>query len=187
MTETLRRRLVHFRTEGDITADFEAARRKKVRALRRVIHSCFYYQCAAAAGCIAASLILGAGAAAAAVIIGAVAAVMVAFLSVGGGTAEKTIVYILDLAYAVICFTAGAMADNGAPFYVCGIIMLTAALAALGGFFAAYMRDVLEKTTAADLTAEDYDMTPNAHAAEHSLPKKSELRVLAEQFAEKMR
>lgn len=187
MAGTLRRRLVHFSTGGDIAADFEAARRKKVRALRRVIHGCFYYQCAAAAGCIAASIILGAGAASAAVAIGAAAAVMVAFLSVGGGTAEKTIVYILDLAYAVICFTAGAMAENGAPFTVCGIIMLTAAAAALGGFFAAYMRGVLEKTTADDLTAEDYDMTENASAAETAPPKKSELRELAEQFAEKMR
>lgn len=186
MTDALRRRLVHFRTGGDIAADFEAARRKRIRTLRKIMHGCFYYQCAAAVGCIAAAIALGAGAAAAAVAIGAVAAVMVAFLSVGGGTAEKTIVYILDLAYAVICFTAGMTAENGAPFSVCGAVMLTAAVAALGGFFAAYIRSLLENITPGELTAADYDLAESA-SGKPAAPEKSEMRILAEQFAEKMR
>lgn len=189
MTEALRKRLVHFRTQGDIAADFEAARRKRIRVLRRVIHACFYYQCAAAVGCIAAAVLLGAGAAVAAIIVGAAAVVSVAFLSVGGGTAEKTIVYILDLAYAAICFTAGALAENGAPFSVCGVIMLTAALAALAAFFAAYLRAYLEKMTSEELSEGDYTQIgeKSAPPAPAVPEEKSEMRELAEMFSERMR
>lgn len=183
MTEALKRRLVRYCTKGDEKSDLEAGRRKRIRALRRVIHACFYYHCAAAAGCIAAAVMLGAGAAWAAVAVGSAAAVVIAFMSVGGGSAEKTIVYILDLAYTVICFTAGAEAENGAPFFVCGAIMLTAALAALASFFAAYIREQLEK-----LAAEKPTPIHEPHSAEQPAPSaKSEMRELAEMFSEKMK
>lgn len=155
MIENIKKRIIHFYTHGNIIEDFVEARRKKSVKLRRVIHACFYIQCAAAAGCIISALALGTGAAAAAIAAGSIASCVVAFISLGGGTAEKTILYILNLVYAVICFAVGGLGGSPA-FAVCGVIMLFAALAALAGFFAAWCRQYLLDFSPAKITRSDY-------------------------------
>ncbi|MDE6030333.1 MAG: hypothetical protein K2G32_01770, partial [Oscillospiraceae bacterium] len=115
MLENIKKRIIHFYTHGNIIEDFVEARRRKTAKLRRIIRACFYIQCGLAAGCIAAALLMGTSGAAA-VIAGSIAVCVVAFIALGGGTMEKTILYILDLAYAVICFIVGGL--FGSPAFI---------------------------------------------------------------------
>lgn len=195
MLDDIKKQLIHFCTHGNVIEDFVASRRKKARRLRAVVHICFYAQCASALGCILAAVLMHA-AGAAAIIIGALLACAVAFFALGGDTAEKTILYLLDLVYAVICFIAGASGAGGA-FFVCGGIMLAAAAAALCGFFAAYLRQYLMEFSPLSLTKSDYTRLSTAFTENEPLPEpqlmqppplpeqpRSELRALADRLSE---
>ena len=189
MTGKIKKRLIHFYTHGNITEDFNVSRRKKARSLRRIIHVCFYLQCAAAALCIASAAVLGAGAGIVPVVIGSAAVVVAAFLSVGGGAAEKTVLYILDLVYSVICFAAGALVATGAAYLVCGGVMLLAAVAAFVGFMASYLRKYLSDFAAENIRREDYTLIGGfieELPAEPPAPKKTEMQELAESLAQKL-
>lgn len=191
MFDETKRRLVHFCTHGNVIDDFVASRRKKARRLRLIIHICFYTQAAAAIGCILAAILLHAQGAAA-IVIGALLALAVAFFALGGDTTEKTILYLLDLVYAVICFIVGA-SGGGRAFFACGWIMLVSAAAALCGFFAAYFRQYLMEFSPLSLQKSDYTRLSTAFAESEpaepaqlmqpppipELPR-SELRVLAD-------
>lgn len=196
MLDDIKKQLIHFCTHGNVIDDFVASRRKKARRLRAVIHVCFYVQCAAAAGCILTALLMHASGAAA-IIIGSLLTCAVAFLALGGDTAEKTILYLLDLVYAVICFIAGG-SGAGSTFFACGGIMLAAAAAALCSFFAAYLRQYLMEFSPLAITKSDYTrlstaFTENAPPAEKAAlmqppplpePQRSELRALSDRLAE---
>lgn len=197
MLENIKKRIIHFYTHGNIIEDFVEARRRKTAKLRRIIRACFYIQCALAAGCIASALLMGTSGVSA-IIAGAVAVCVVAFISLGGGTAEKTILYILDLAYAVICFIVGGLGGSSA-FIVCGVLMLLSAGAALGGFFAAWCRQYLLDFSPARITRSDYtrltaglsepppeapQMVPPPAPAPPPPPPKSEMEMLAEKLSE---
>lgn len=195
MLDDIKKQLIHFCTHGNVIEDFVASRRKKARKLRAVVHICFYAQCAAALGCILAAVLMHA-AGAAAIIIGALLACAVALFALGGDTAEKTILYLLDLVYAVICFIAGA-SGAGSAFFVCGGIMLAAAAAALCGFFAAYLRQYLMEFSPLSLTKSDYTRLSTAFTENEPLPEpqlmqppplpeqpRSELRALADRLSE---
>ncbi len=192
MTEKFKKRLIHFKTHGNIIEDFVCARTKRTRALRRAIHACFYAQCAASVGCIAAAVAFDIGVAMAAVIAGAIASCVVAFIALGGGAAEKTILYLLDIVYAIISFTAGAM-GGGAAFFICGALMVFAAAVSFVGYYVSYLRDFLTDLSPAKLTKDDYTLIPLAGelmnvAKEEPLtpppPPKTELMLLSEQLAE---
>lgn len=186
MFDRTKKRLIHFCTTGNIAEDFARVRKKRIKLLRSVIHLCFYAQCAAAVGCVVTAVLADVGAALAGVAIGSFAVVAVAFMSLGGGSAEKTFSYLLDLVYAVICFLTG-----GKPFYICGALMLLAAVFALGEFFAAYFRQYLRDFSADMLTRSDYIMlslfaeekrsAPEVHTPPIP-PAKSEMKLLSEQL-----
>lgn len=190
MLEKIKKRLIHFRTDGNIIEDFVAARLRKAGFLRRVIHYCFYVQCVAAAACCVAGIFFT-GSVAAALIICAAAAVSIAaaFMALGGGFTAKTVSYTLDLLYAVICFFQGERV-----FYVCGGIMLAAAAAALASFAAGYFRKFLLEYSPLKITREDYDFTvyyrlrqleePPAPPPPPPPPPRSEMRLLADRVVE---
>lgn len=197
MIENIKKRIIHFNTHGNIIEDFVEARRHKAVKLRRIIRVCFYIQCAAAVGCVATAFALGAGAAAAAVIVGSAAVCAVAFMAMGGGSAEKTILYMLDLVYAVICFIAGGLGEMAA-FVMCGIIMIIAALAALIGFFASWCRQYLMDFSPSQITRSDYTRLTLSFAEQPTAveepilllppplpppPPKTEMEQLAERLA----
>lgn len=197
MLENIKKRIIHFYTHGNIIEDFVEARRKKTAKLRRVIRACFYIQCALAVCCIAAALLMRAGGAYA-IIAGSIAVCVVAFISLGGGTVEKTILYILDLSYAVICFIVGGLGGSSA-FTVCGALMLLSAAVALGGFFAAWCRQYLLDFSPARITRDDYTRLITSDSAEAPRqdyapvppapappppPPKTEMEMLAEKLAD---
>lgn len=191
MINNIKKRLIHFYTSGNITEDFVAHRRKKTKELRRLIHICFYAQCALAVLSVIFAAVLGAGAGIVAVIIGAVAAIAMALFALGGGYMEKTILYLLNLVYSVICFIVGAATENGSPFTACGVIMLIAAVFALTGYFASYFREYLMDFSPLAITRSDYTRLANFSDPEPVAPKeppippappKSELKLLSEQL-----
>ncbi|MBQ4165245.1 MAG: hypothetical protein IJD85_02880 [Oscillospiraceae bacterium] len=188
----IKARLLHFETGGDIIKDFVAARLKKAAKLRGIIHVCFYMQCVIAAACIAIGMLLGSELSAQIFsgIAGAVV-IVVAFAALGGGVTEKTVSYILDMAYAVVCFFFGDTA-----MYICGGLMLAAAFAALAAFFAYYFRQWLLDYSPLMIREEHYTLKkgavlrfvdeeqPEEEPLPPPVPQKSELMEVAEAFME---
>lgn len=189
MMDGIRSRLLHFETDGDVIQDFVAARIKKAAALRRVTHVCFYAQCVLSAACIMVALMLGTMMFAKLfACIAGVLAIVVAFFALGGGGTEKTVSYIMDLIYAVVSFSLG-----GIDMYICGGLMLAAALAALISFFADQARKFLLDYSPLKLRRSDYTLIPSTKPqqvlpdeppAPPPPPEKSELMEVAEQFME---
>ncbi len=190
--ERIKRRLIHFKTDGaSIVSDFVAARQKRAGILRRTVHACFYAQCAAALTCAVLSFSMGGAVTGIIVTAGAAASAAAAFMAVTGGFVIRTISYVLNLVYAVICFIIG-----GELFTACGIIMLISSAAALISFAAGYFREFLLEYSPLKLTPEDYTLIgggvpPRLYAPEIPreeerpvirIPKpKSELMLIAEQ------
>ncbi len=186
MMDRIKRRLLHFSTDGDIIPDFMSARLAKSEKLRSVVRFCFFVQSAFALSEIVVGISLGGSlrscifaALAGAAVIG------VAFFALGGGSAEKTVSYIMNLIYAVVCFVMG-----GTGMYICGGILLGAAVAALVSFFADYFRRWLLGFSPLCIREEHYTLTAQAKRIERLVeeappePEKSELMEVAEAFAE---
>lgn len=192
MLERIKKKLIHFNTDGrSIVTDFVSARTKRARALRRAIHVCFYAQCAAAVVCVICGFVLGGAVTGCIIAAGALASVGAAFMAVSGDHIICTVSYILNLVYAVICLVIG-----GNLFALCGALMLVSSAAALFGFGAGYFRGYLLGFSPVKLTPEDYTLTggyvpavipeePVIPAEPEPLPK-SELLQIAEQVAQIM-
>lgn len=192
LIEGIKRRLIHFKTDGaSVVSDFVAARQKRAGILRRTVHACFYVQCAAALTCAVLGFSMGGAVTGIIVTLGAAASAAAAFMAVSGGFVIRTISYVLNLVYAVICFIIG-----GELFTACGIIMLISSAAALISFAAGYFREFLLEYSPLKLTPEDYTLIgggvpPRVYAPEFSreeerpvirIPEpKSELMLIAEQ------
>ncbi len=188
MIDWIKDRLLHFRTDGRaITSDFVAARQKKAALLRRAVHICFYSQCALAVLCMIISC--AANAMPIFAIIASLAVIAVAFFALGGGATERTVSYILDLVYAVICFIIG-----GSAYIACGVFMLMAAVCAFIGFTAWYFRGFLLEYSPLKITEKHYTViryallelehkeqeAPQEPPPPPPPPPKSDMQVLAE-------
>ena len=194
MLDGIKKRLIHFETDGkSIVSDFVSVRQRRAGALRRVIHACFYIQCAAALVCVVCSFAMGGAVTGFILTVGAVASAGAALMAVTGDSAVRTISYILDMVYSVICFILG-----GTLFTLCGIVMLVSAAAALCGFAAGYFREYLLQFPPVKLTPEDYTLTGGAvdtaaeAVSQPELPPepepqpKSELMLVAERVSQIM-
>lgn len=189
MLDGIKRRLIHFKTDGkSIVSDFVSARQRRAGAFRRVIHACFYIQCAAALVCIVSGFAMGGSVTGLVLTVGAAASVAAALMAVTGEFVVRTVSYILNLVYSVICFILG-----GALFTLCGFMMLISAAAALCCFAAGYFRSYLLEFPPVKLTPENYTIIgaasqPDIEASAEPpvqpvLPKpqpKSELLLIAE-------
>ena len=194
MLDGIKKRLIHFETDGkSIVSDFVSARQRKAGLLRRIIHACFYVQCAVALACAVCGFAMGGAVTGLILTVGAAASAAAALMAVTGDLAVRTVSYILDLVYSVICFVLG-----GNLFTLCGIAMLISAAAALCGFAAGYFREYLLQFPPVKLTPEDYTVTvgetqveeENVYQPEFSPePKsqpKSELLLVAERVSQIM-
>ncbi len=193
MLDNIKSRLLHFETDGDIIPDFVASRLKKSEKLRNIVRVCFYLQSLFALGCIAVGIALG-GSVLNAVfaVLAGILVIAVALFALGGGSAEKTISYIMDLIYAVVCFVLG-----GTGMYICGGLMIGAALTALVSFFADYLRRWLLEYSPLYIREEHYALTEKGRKRQEQEqtelnitppePEKTELQSVAEAFAELMK
>ena len=190
MLEGIKRRLLHFDTDGvSIVSDFVSARQARAGMLRRTVHICFYIQCAAALLCIIIGFAAGGAVTGVLLTVGALASAAAALMAVPGDSVIATVSYILNLVYAVICFILGGI------FTACGIAMLLSALAALCGFGAGYLRGFLLTYPASRINREDYTLTGEPPAApvpesappmKKPEPQRSDLMLIAEQVAKIM-
>ncbi len=187
----IKARLIHFETDGDIIHDFVASRIRKAAKLRTAIHACFYIQCVIAAACI----IIGAALSGELFTIlftsiAGIAVIVNAFLALGGGKSEKIISCLLALVYAAVCFIVG-----GTAMYICGGLMLAAAVAAVISVIAHHYRTFLLEFSPLKIRAEHYTLKEGAvlrdvyiKKPEEELPPppppKSELMTVAEQYME---
>lgn len=188
MLEGIKKRLLHFDTDGvSVISDFVCARQRRAGVLRRVVHACFYIQCAAALVCVVIGFAAGGAFPGVLLTIGALASAAAALAAVPGDQAIATVSYFLDLVYAVICFVAGGI------FTPCGAIMLLSSLAALCGFFTGHLRGFLLSYPASGITPGDYTLTgtppvppPESQPLpqEPQKPRSSELMMIAEQVAQ---
>ena len=170
--DRIKKRLIHFNTDGaSVVSDFVSARQRRAGLLRRTVHACFYIQCVAALACVVCGFAMGGAAVGAVLTIGAAASAGAALMAVSGDFVIRTISYVLDLVYSVICFVIG-----GALFTVCGVLMLIAAAAALVGFAAGYFREFLLGFSPARLTRSDYTLTGGAAEDIREVQPAEELR-----------
>lgn len=196
MLERIKKRLIHFDTDGvSIVSDFVAARQTRVRILRRAVHVCFYIQCAAALACVIIGIACGSGTAV--LCVGTVLTAAAALAAVAGNVIIGAVNVGMSLAFAVVCFAVPAVPS------ACGVIMLCAAAAAALGFGAGYFRGYLLSFPASKIDREDYTLNGSAPAApipaeepaEHipqampepqPEPRRSELMTIAQQVAKIM-
>lgn len=191
MLDKIKDRLLHFETDGDIIPDFINTRLARAAKLRNTVRICFYAQSVSALLCIGAGLALGDTLTECIfAVLAAVLVIVVALFALGGGSAEKTVSYIMNFAYAVVCFVLG-----GLGMYICGALMLCAAVAAFISFFADYLRRWLLEYSPLYIREEHYTLTEKgrqrAQLEEINItppePEKSELQTVAEAFAELMK
>jgi hypothetical protein len=129
MLDGIKKRLIHFESDGkSVVSDFVSARQRRVGALRRTVHACFYIQCAAALVCAVCGFAMGGIFTGLALAIGAAASVAAALMAVAGEPVIRLVSCALNLVYALICFI---VSGNGAVFAVCGFVMLAASAAAV--------------------------------------------------------
>lgn len=193
MLEGIKKKLIHFKTDGrSIVTDFVSSRTRRARLLRRAVHVCFYLECAAALTCIICGFAMGGAFTGWIITAGALASAGAAFMAVSGDSIICTVSYVLNLVYAVICFIIG-----GNPLVLCGVVMLVSSAAALIGFAAGYFRGYLLGFSPVKLTPENYTLTGDyvpepVVMAEPEIPPapapqpKSELLLIAEQVAQIM-
>lgn len=191
MLDNIKSRLLHFESDGDIIPDFIDSRLKRSEKLRGIVRVCFYIQSLFALGCIGVGIALG-GSLLNIVfaVLAGVLVITVALFALGGGSAEKTISYIMDIVYAVVCFVLGGMG-----MYICGGLMLGAAVAALISFFADYLRHWLLEYSPLYIREEHYTLTEKGREQKQLTeinitppePEKTELQTVAEAFAELMK
>ena len=81
MLDGIKKRLIHFESDGkSVVSDFVSARQRRVGALRRTVHACFYIQCAAALVCAVCGFAMGGAFTGLALAIGAAASVAAVLL-----------------------------------------------------------------------------------------------------------
>lgn len=191
MLDKIKSRLLHFETDGDVIPDFISSRLERSERLRGFVRACFYIQSALAVGFAVVGAVMG-GRLPYCIfaVLAGVMTIAVAMFALGGGSLEKTACYIMELIYAVVCFVFG-----GTGMYICGGLMLAAALAALLSFFADYLRRWLLEYSPLYIREEHYTLTAEAQQIKRlvpediapPVPQKSELQEVAEAFAELMK
>lgn len=157
MLDGIKKRLIHFESDGkSVVSDFVSARQRRAGALRRVVHACFYIQCAAALVCVVCGFAMGGAFTGLALTIGAAAAAAAALMSVAGESVIRAVSCALNVVYALICLI---VSGNGTVFVICGLAMLAAALAAGVVCIAGYLRDWLLEYPAVKIGRDDYTFT----------------------------
>lgn len=194
MLNKIRKKLIHFYTDGNINADFAASKRRKTAELRKIIRACFYLHCAVAVVCIVIAAVNGIAAITIPVSVCVLISAGLAFLAAGGDVIRRTALYSADMIFAAAAFVAGTVAN--APFlFAVGGIMLAAGLAALAGFFAGAAKDYLENYPLKLIRREDYTLFRGLAGNEEKTvlsgnnppslpPLTDEMRELARQVAD---
>lgn len=160
MTYNLKKKLLHFETTGSsIAEDFIAARRGKVRALRKRIRVCFYVHCIAVLMCIAAAAIIGTVPDIIEVSVCAAASIVFAVSAVGDRGSAKTLACVID---AAMLLAAAALAIFGRSsrllYILCAVLMLAALGSIILMSFYGSCKKFLEDYSPLSIRRDDYTL-----------------------------
>lgn len=193
MIYKIKKKLIHFYTHGNIFEDFVSSRRDKVNLIRRIIRSGFYIHCVIAVLGMLLLIFLGTGLAAIPVVVSLLASAVMSLLAVGDMKPTKAISCCVDLLLSILWFVVGGFAEYGAPFIVCGVLLILNTLTALAVCCAGICRSYLESYSPFMVRREDYtmlrnfsDYTPPEEQEEIPPlpPLTSEMRELSEKLRE---
>lgn len=160
MTYKLKKKLLHFETTGNsIAEDFIAARRGKVRALRKRIRVSFYVHCAAVLLCIAAAAILGTVPVIIKVSVCAAASIVFAVFAVGDRSGSKSPACVID-AVMLLAAAAHAIFGRGSRllYILCAVLMLAALGAIILMSFYGNCKKFLEDYSPLSIRRDDYTL-----------------------------
>lgn len=158
MIRKIKKKLLHFYTNGSIAEDFVASRRAKIAKIRGITRLCFYLHCAAALLCIGLSYLLGAGYSVIYVTVCALISAWFSMFAAGDLMVVKIISCVLDAAFAVLGFVAGAYFEPRGAFFACGGIMAAMVFAALAVIISGAAREFLEEFSPIQIRREDYTL-----------------------------
>lgn len=160
MTYKLKKKLLHFETTGSsIAEDFIAARRGKVRALRKRIRVSFYIHCAAVLLCAAAAVILGTVPDIIKIALCAAASIVFAVLAVGDLGNAKPLACIIDAALLLASAALAILGRGSRPLYIlCAVLMLAALAAIILMSFYGDCKKFLEDYSPLSIRRDDYTL-----------------------------
>ena len=121
MLDGIKKRLIHFESDGkSVVSDFVSARQRRVGALRRTVHVCFYIQCAAALVCAVCGFAMGGIFTGLALAIGAAASVAAALMAVAGEPVIRLVSCALCSRYAdLLCWRLRQRRRSALPRVIC--------------------------------------------------------------------
>lgn len=197
MINKIKKNLIHFCTHGNITEDFVASRRKKIRKLRKVIRACFYVHCVAALLCFVISFAFGGDNATIIITAAELLLAWLSFFAAGKKMPVKIVLFTLDFAFGSGLITWAVLHTPGTVFFVCGGIVIAAGLFGVASYIAALCKQFLTEYQPRNIRRSDYTLYSDSHSnlipdqpleKEEEIPSlpplTSEMRLLANKLKE---
>ncbi len=163
MINKIKKNLIHFCTSGNVTEDFVASRRIKVRKLRKVIRACFYAHCAAALLCFLISFAFGSGKTTIFITAAALIPAWLSFFAAGKNMPVKIVLFTLDFLFSAALITWGALHKPGAVFFVCGGILVIEGAFGVASYIAALCKRFLDEFQPRNIRRTDYTLYSDMH------------------------
>lgn len=154
----LKKKLLHFSTNGNIAEDFIAARRDKVRLLRGRIRTGFYAHCAAVVLCVAAAVILGELRDIIQIAVCAVISTMLALFAVSEHKHIKAAACAADALFAAGAILMAIFTNAKALYIVCAVLMTAALVSLIILTVLTACKEFLEDYSPLSIRREDYTL-----------------------------
>lgn len=159
MTYKLKKKLLHFETSGSsIAEDFIAARRGKVRALRKRLRICFYIHCAAVLLCAAIAVILGTVSDIVKVAVCAAASLVFAVFAAGDHTHAKRLAVVIDVVMTAACILLAVFDKNKLLYILCAVFAFAGLVSLLLMIFYGNCKKFLEEYSPLSIRRDDYTL-----------------------------
>lgn len=159
MTYNLKKKLLHFETNGSsIAEDFIAARRSKVKALRKRVRVCFYIHCAAVMLCIAAAVILGTVFDIVRVSVCVAASLVFAVFAAGDHPYSKQLACIIDAVVVAASILLAVFDKNTLLYILCAVFTFGGLISLIIMTFYGSCKRFLEEYSPLSIRRDDYTL-----------------------------
>lgn len=159
MTYKLKKKLLHFETNGSsIAEDFIAARRGKVRALRKRLRICFYVHSAAVLLCIAAAVVLGTVSDIVKISVCVAASLAFAVFAAGDHTYAKRLACVIDAVIAAASILLAVFDKNKLLYILCAVFTFMGLISLILMTFYGSCKRFLEDYSPLSIRRDDYTL-----------------------------
>lgn len=159
MTYKLKKKLLHFETSGSsIAEDFIAARRGKVRALRKRVRICFYIHCAVVLLCIAAAVILGSVFDIVRVSVCVAASLAFAVFAAGDHPYAKRLAVMIDAVVVAASILLAVFDKNTLLYILCAVLTFGGLISLILMSFYGTCKRFLEDYSPLSIRRDDYTL-----------------------------